>query len=70
MEAQKANAALAIHAHARKITKKEYPEEFNTERSSKSVRREGGKTGESKLFWSPQNAGLSATVTVVRAGRE
>lgn len=68
MEAQKANAALAIHAHARKI--KEYPEEFNTERSSESVRQEGGKTGESKLFWFPKNAGLSATVTVVRAGWE
>lgn len=67
LEAQKANAALAVHAQK----KKEYPEEFNTERSSKSVRREGwGRTGEAKLFRSPKNAGLSATVTVVRAGWE
>lgn len=69
LEAQKANAALTIHSHAHTHTKKEYPEEFNTERSSKSVRREVGGTGESKLFRSPENAGLSATVTV-RAGWE
>lgn len=52
--------------HTHKKPKEEYPEELNTERSATSVRQAREET--QSCSGAPENTGLSATVTIVRAG--